>query len=140
MISPSPASSKTSASQKWILLVEDHDPNILVATCYLENLGYSYVVARNGQEAVEKYSRLPFIAILMDIQMPEMDGYEAARQIREFEDQNGRSHTPIIAITSHVRREDREKCLRLGMDEYISKPFKPTDLKQKIEMVTAKPD
>lgn len=119
--------------QKWILLAEDYDPNILVATTYLENLGYPYIVAKNGREAVEKYGQLPFALILMDVQMPEMDGYDAARLIREQERKKGVGHTPIVGMTAFAQREDREKCMRAGMDEYIAKPFRPGDLKTKIE-------
>lgn len=115
-----------------ILLVEDNAANILVAKSYLDIFGFEHAVAHNGAEALEKHTRHPFDLILMDVQMPIMDGYEATRRIREWEKERQMGHTPIIAMTSHGRIEDRERCLRQGMDEYIPKPFRPEDLKAKI--------
>ena len=116
-----------------ILLVEDYPANLLVATTYLDNLGHEYEIAHNGKEAVEKYANDEFGLILMDVQMPEMDGYEATKIIRERESKGLNSYTPIIAMTSHVRIEDRQRCIAAGMDEYISKPFREEELKQVIE-------
>lgn len=116
-----------------ILLVEDHPANILVATTFLEQYGYRYLVAYNGKEAVEYAENHPFQLILMDLQMPQMDGYEATRLIRSREARDNLAPTPIIAMTSHVRVEDREKCLEMGMNDYISKPFKPDELRRKID-------
>lgn len=115
-----------------ILLVEDNAANILVAKSYLDIFGFEHVVAHNGEEAVEKHTRHPYDLILMDVQMPVMDGYEATRRIRAWEQENGMPYTPIIAMTSHGRIEDRDRCLRMGMDDYIPKPFRPEELKAKI--------
>lgn len=115
-----------------ILLVEDNAANILVAKSYLDIFGFEHEVAHNGEEGVEKHLAKPFDLILMDVQMPVMDGYEATRRIREWEKETHAHHTPIIAMTSHGRIEDRDRCLRMGMDEYIPKPFRPDDLKEKI--------
>jgi signal transduction histidine kinase/ActR/RegA family two-component response regulator len=120
------------SEQARILLVEDNAANILVAKSYLDIFGFHYAIAHHGKEAVEMHTAQPFDVILMDVQMPIMDGYEATKRIREWERSQGGRHTPIIAMTSHGRVEDRARCLRNGMDEYISKPFRPEDLKEKI--------
>jgi len=111
-----------------ILLVEDYEPNILVATIMLKNFGYHYEVARNGQEAIDKFSPEKYSLILLDVEMPIMDGYETTRHIRGFEKAKGSSRTPIIAMTAHALKGDREKCLATGMDDYIPKPFNPHQL------------
>jgi signal transduction histidine kinase/ActR/RegA family two-component response regulator len=110
-----------------ILLVEDYEPNILVATNLLDNFGYHYEVARNGQEAIDMFTRGKYSLLLLDVQMPFMDGYETTRHIRKFEKAKG-SRVPIIAITAHALKGDREKCMAVGMDDYISKPFNPHQL------------
>lgn len=120
-----------------ILLVEDHYPNILVATTLLEEFGYNYDVAQNGHEAIEKYQQGNWSAVLMDIQMPGMDGFETSVMIREIEKKTG-NFTPIIAMTAHALRGDRELCLKSGMDDYISKPFRPAELKTKLETAVAR--
>jgi len=111
-----------------ILLVEDYEPNILVATIMLKNFGYRFEVARNGQEAVDKFSPDKFSLILLDVEMPFMDGFETTRHIRGFEQAKGKSHIPIIAMTAHALKGDREKCIAAGMDDYIPKPFNPHQL------------
>ena len=104
-----------------ILLAEDSAVNQQVAVRMFEKMGHSVEVANNGREAVEKFRSGSFDAVFMDIQMPEMDGYEATRLIREIEAERG-THTPIIAMTAHATKEDRERCLASGMDSYVSKP------------------
>ncbi len=111
-----------------ILLVEDYEANILVATILLENLGYRYEVVRNGLKAIETFAHGKYSAILLDVQMPLMDGHETARRIRELEQTAGLSRVPIIAMTAHALKDDREKCMASGMDDYISKPFNPRQL------------
>jgi CheY-like chemotaxis protein len=93
-------------------------------------------VAQNGREAVAFASRERFDLILMDIQMPEMDGYEATAAIREMERQTG-SHTPIVAMTAHAMKSDQDRCLAAGMDDYISKPIHLNELIQKITQFSA---
>ncbi len=117
------------SQQLPILLVEDYEPNILVATVMLKNFGYRYEVARNGQEAVDKFSAGKYSLILLDVQMPYMDGFEATRHIRKYEraTKNG-VPVPIIAMTAHALKGDREKCIAAGMSDYIPKPFNPHQL------------
>ncbi len=117
------------AAQLPILLVEDYEPNILVATVMLKNFGYRYEVARNGQEAIDKFSPAKYSLVLLDVQMPLMDGFEATRHIRGLEKAVKASvRVPIIAMTAHALKGDREKCMAAGMDDYIAKPFNPHQL------------
>ena len=111
-----------------ILLVEDYEPNILVATIMLQNFGYHFEVAHNGQEAMDKFLPNKYSLILLDVQMPIMDGFEAAKLIRVLEETTGSARVPIIAMTAHALKGDREKCIAVGMDDYIPKPFNPHQL------------
>jgi CheY-like chemotaxis protein len=114
-----------------ILLAEDNMINQLVALKQLKKIGYSNVaVAGNGVEAVAAWKQDRHPVILMDCQMPEMDGHEATRKIRELEVQQVLPHTRIIAMTASVMLGDRELCLAAGMDDYISKPVSEGDLKK----------
>ena len=115
-----------------VLLVEDYAANILVATTILENLGYPYEVANNGNEAIEKFSPDKYSLILMDVEMPFMDGYQTTRHIRNSEQECASSRVPIIAMTAHALKEDREKCINAGMDDYVPKPFSPHQLQSMI--------
>lgn len=119
---------KGNARELPILLVEDYEPNILVATNLLDNFSYRYEIARNGKEAIEIFSPEKYSIILLDIQMPVMDGFEAARIIRELEYAENAPRVPIIAMTAHALKGDREKCMDAGMDDYIPKPFNPHQL------------
>ena len=108
---------------KSALIVEDIVTNQKVATLMLEKLGLSVRVANNGQEGVEMFSNYLPDLIMMDCQMPVMDGYEATVQIRNIEKAKVLNRTPIVALTANALQEDREKCLAIGMDGYLSKPF-----------------
>lgn len=110
-----------------ILLVEDHVVNQKMATLMLQKKGHSVVVASNGIQAVEKYRSGNFDLILMDVQMPEMDGLQATRIIRAYEKETG-ERIPIIAMTAHAFKRDEEACLEAGMDAYVSKPISRTVL------------
>jgi PAS domain S-box-containing protein len=113
-----------------VLLVEDHPANVMVAMAYLDQFGYAADIAETGVEAVEKVKSGHYTAILMDVQMPGMNGYDATEHIREHEKRSGKPHTPIIGMTAHAMTGDRERCLAAGMDDYISKPFEPEDLRE----------
>ncbi|RDJ93137.1 response regulator, partial [Lacticaseibacillus rhamnosus] len=105
-----------------ILVAEDNRVNQIVMVRLLEKRGAQALVANNGKEALDIHTSAPVDLILMDIQMPEMDGREATRRIREQEKSTG-SHVPIMALTAHAMKGDREKCIRAGMDGYLAKPI-----------------
>ena len=106
-----------------MLLVEDNAINQEIALAMLEDSGYDATPADNGRRALALWERYPFDVILMDCQMPEMDGFEATRRVRRMEVQQGRDRTPIIAVTANAILGDRELCLDAGMDDYLAKPY-----------------
>ncbi len=114
---------KAAGSGYHILLAEDNTVNQKLAVRILDKAGHTTVVAPNGRAAVEAYRGGEYDVILMDVQMPELNGYEATAAIREIEAETGR-HIPIIAMTAHAMKGDRERCLEAGMDGYVSKPIK----------------
>lgn len=130
---PPPARSTRSLS---ILLVEDHPVNRTLARVLLERRGHRVAIATNGREAVEATAETAFDVVLMDLQMPEMGGVEAARRIRAAE-AGGRGRTPIVAMTAHAAARDREACRAAGMDDYLAKPFEPDRLLQVVEAAAA---
>jgi signal transduction histidine kinase/ActR/RegA family two-component response regulator len=120
-----------SVEGKKLLLVEDNKINQLVAGKLLEKFGYAYDIAENGIEAVDKASSNHYDAILMDCQMPVLDGFEATKRIRQSE-QAKSAHTPIIGLTANALEGDREKCLACGMDDFTTKPIKLEELASKL--------
>lgn len=119
-----------------ILLAEDQPINRKIVIGLLKRYNWLIVSAENGEEAVEKYSNEPFDLILMDVQMPKVDGFQATKQIRNMELTNG-VHIPIIAMTAHAMKGDREKCLEAGMDFYITKPVDSKELIGLIQKVVS---
>jgi signal transduction histidine kinase/CheY-like chemotaxis protein len=119
-----------------ILLAEDNVVNRKVALKMLERFGYQADCAHNGRQAVSALQSTSYDLILMDCQMPEMDGFEATRVIREHE--GAARHTPIVAMTANAHKEDREACLEAGMDDFISKPVKAADLDRMLKQWSLK--
>lgn len=119
-----------------VLLVEDNAINRRVAVGLLRSRGHQVVLAENGQEAVNTLADQEFDVVLMDMQMPVMDGYEATAAIRRREHQTG-GHIPIVAMTAEALKGDRERCLTVGMDDYVSKPINPTEMYRAIERFPA---
>jgi len=117
-----------------ILLAEDNLTNQQVAIGGLKKFGFVGVqIVENGALAVKAVSESSYDLVLMDIQMPEMDGHEATRQIRKLESESGKKRIPIIAMTAHAMKEDRDKCIAAGMDDYVSKPIDPKALLEVLE-------
>jgi|GEM_PF-1463314 PAS domain S-box len=127
----SPVTPERMALRGNLLLVEDNTMNQLVATKLLGKLGYEVAVAGNGIEALAEMDRADYDAVLMDCQMPEMDGYAATREVRRRE--GDARHTPIIAMTAAAMQGDREECLAAGMDDYLTKPIRADALAEMIE-------
>ncbi len=120
---------ETRKTERPVLVVDDNEINQIVAVEELELAGYRTEVANDGSEALEKVKNGNYLLVLMDCQMPVMDGYTATRKIREFEADLGK-HTPIIALTAHAMAGERERVLGAGMDDYLSKPFRPESLRK----------
>ncbi len=113
-----------------ILLVEDNKINQKVALASLKPYGHKMDVADNGKVAVDKFRKNDYDLIIMDLQMPVMDGYTATQEIRKYEQESGKTKTKIVALTANAMAEEREKCMKIGMDDFITKPFKALDLER----------
>jgi CheY-like chemotaxis protein/HPt (histidine-containing phosphotransfer) domain-containing protein len=122
-----------------ILLAEDSLVNQKLAAAVLKKRGHDVTVVNNGREALAALKSQPFDLVLMDVQMPEMDGFEATRDIRAKETKTG-EHIPIIAMTAHALKGDRQRCLEAGMDDYVAKPIHAKELFQAIEGLLAPAD
>jgi two-component system, sensor histidine kinase and response regulator len=125
---------RESQNRLRVLLAEDNAVNQLVALRLLEKCGHTVTVAANGRKAVEAWEEGSFDALLMDVQMPEMDGLEATRAIREKERSTG-GRIPIIAMTAHAMKGDDERCLAAGMDDYLAKPIRREELTAALDKV-----
>ena len=115
-----------------VLVCEDNEVNQIVFTQILQQEGVTFRIANNGKEGVKLYQHLPPKVILMDVSMPQMNGHEATKVIREIEKETG-IHTPIIGVTAHAIKGDMEKCFEAGMDDYLSRPVSPDKLAKKLQ-------
>jgi len=115
-----------------ILVAEDNEVNQMVFTQILGETGYGFEIVGNGRKALDAYGRLNPRMILMDVSMPEMNGLEATAAIRRLEEESG-AHVPIVGVTAHALKGDRERCLEAGMDDYLPKPISPKALLEKLE-------
>jgi CheY-like chemotaxis protein len=122
------------SSQLKVLLAEDNLVNQRLAVRLLRKMGHQVAVAQTGREALYALRSEKFDLVLMDVQMPEMDGFEATREIRRRE-QSTQEHIPVIAMTAHAMNGDHESCLQAGMDDYVAKPINREELRQTIERV-----
>ncbi|MFZ4462332.1 MAG: response regulator [Bacteroidales bacterium] len=121
-----------------VLIVEDNELNQKFALALVHKFGYLSDVAENGLVALDLFKKNTYDLILMDIQMPEMNGIEATKEIRKLEGMNNLVRTPIIAVTAFAMEHDRRNCIDAGMDEFLTKPYKPSDLDMKIKSVMTK--
>lgn len=128
---------KTGLKGTRVLLAEDNEVNQFIARSIMEEWGCEVTIANNGNQAVQKWQEGQFDVILMDIQMPELNGMDSTKQIRERETESG-AHIPIIALTANALKGDKEKYLQAGMDDYVSKPFEEDELYLKISAVLNK--
>ena len=138
---PARGAAQNKPASRRILLAEDNPVNQKVALRILEKHGHQVVVASNGREVIaelENRGWSGFDVVLMDVQMPQMDGFAATAAIREREKTSG-AHLPIIAMTAHAMKGDRERCMQAGMDGYVSKPFQVQDLLEQVEQLAQKP-
>ena len=127
----SPSPDRESVVEAQILVAEDNPVNQEVTREFLKNLGCSVEVVANGLEAVAALERTSYDLILMDCQMPEMDGFEATSLLRlKEQQQDQKQRTPIVAITANALEGERQRCLEAGMDDYISKPFGQDELRE----------
>ena len=133
-----PAGFSADSNGNRVLFAEDNKINQLVGMKQLNKLGYNVDIVGNGREAIEAWQREKYSIILMDCQMPEMDGYEAARKIRKLEIEQNLTPAQIIAMTANAMQGARDLCLAAGMDDYISKPVDKDELKKVLEKTALK--
>jgi CheY-like chemotaxis protein len=134
---PRPAA-HTDAVKLAVLLAEDNAVNQQLVVRLLEKRGHRVVVTSNGREALKALEKVSFDLVLMDVQMPEMDGFEATAALREKEKVTG-GHLPVVALTAHAMTGDRERCLAAGMDGYLAKPIRTRELEDLLEKYSLDP-
>ena len=136
MVRPRPRLPGTIRFEKTLwkfLVVDDHPINRMVLLKQVNRLGYPGEAAENGMAALGKWMTGRFAAVLTDCNMPELNGYELVRRIREFERAEGRGHTPVIACTANAYGEEADRCFEAGMDDYLSKPIELGTLAGKLD-------
>jgi len=122
---------------KRILLIEDNEINKALVLESLVDLPFDIDVAGNGKEAIRKFEGQRYDLVVLDLQLPIMDGYEVVEYMREFEQRSGARRTPIMAATANAFPSDRKRCLAAGMDDYLAKPFDIDDFIGRVEFWTA---
>ena len=130
------AASGLSEHPLTVLVAEDNLVNQRLAEALLDKVGHTVVIANNGREAVDCFKSQHFDLVLMDVQMPEVDGFEATYEIRKYQSVQGNHRVPIVAVTAHASVADRKHCLSAGMDEYLAKPIRAVDLYKLIDSIT----
>ena len=125
--------SETPESKRRVLVAEDNAVNQLLALTLIRKFGYSAHAVANGEEALQAFSTGDYDLVLMDCQMPEMDGFEATTAIRKLESAENRPRTPVIALTANAMKEDELRCYEAGMDDYVSKPIKKERLAEVLD-------
>ena len=131
---PSPLPPPAGPSALRALVVEDNEINLRVVSALLKRMGYQVTAAENGQIGVDRFkSEGQPDVVLMDLQMPVMDGYEATRLIRAWEASEGLTRTPIIAVTANAFQEFRDRCFQVGMDDFLTKPLLPQVLSDALQ-------
>lgn len=130
MSAPAPVARQT---RMHILVVDDNPVNLHMAAAMLQKLGYRADIAADGQEAIDMHARNNYDALLMDCEMPQLDGYQATRRIRDVEGATRR--TPIIALSASASADDRDACLAAGMDDFLSKPLRPQAVMEVLQRV-----
>jgi CheY-like chemotaxis protein len=133
------AATRTPRTLEWgdrppVLIVEDKLINVRVLSEWLDRFGLLYEVVEDGNEAMRRIESVPYSAVLLDIQIPGIDGYEVARRVRQSE-VGSRRRLTIVAVTALARLEDRERCFEAGVDEYIAKPIMADDIKRVVGMI-----
>jgi CheY-like chemotaxis protein len=127
-----PTMAQALVDRTLLLLVDDHPINRMVLQRQVSALGYASTIVENGVEALEKWSTGDYAAIVTDCNMPEMNGYELARNVRQCEERNGHERTPIIACTANALGGEAERCFEAGMDDYLAKPIELKQLELKL--------
>ena len=130
---PAPVEAAAEVEAVDILVAEDNETNRNYIEYILDDVGASYAIVENGEEAVSRWRAAAPKVILMDVSMPVMNGHEATRCIRSLEEKLDRGRTPVVALTAHTLKGDREKCLEAGMDDYMSKPVSVQGVKDMLE-------
>lgn len=125
--------------QKRVLIVDDYEGNIVILSYLLDGMKCPYDIARTGKEGLDKWVETPYDLVLMDVQMPEMDGFTATREIRRIEKERGALRTPIIGMTAHALVGDKEQCIQAGMDMYLPKPIVEAELRAQIYEMLSSP-
>jgi CheY-like chemotaxis protein len=121
-----------------ILIVEDQPSNALIATAFLEMMGFRYDTAESGYEALKKFSARSYAMVIMDVQLPGIDGLETTRRMRQIEKERDQPPTPILAVTSNATQDDQLFCMRAGMNDFLAKPFGRKELSEKILVLMAR--